>query len=240
MKFKLFIMLLIVAVFLVGIAYSDSSAGGAGGIRYRQQKLIDPYTRAKYFGLNYTKSLYGFGAKDAVSGGFNKGNYGQKGAGGVRNKLYNSLISKGRNPNIVSHYDSSWKGSKMFDVVVNLKSGLEIVKDGKVSEGVGFARIMSQEYAQNADLPYSEIYITVANAPPSNKTEVMGAWLVDEDTGYALHVGNFIVNLRGTGSLNYKMYQYAGAYDQVLLTREPVEPEDPFPHEPVLIGDIKK
>ncbi len=240
MKFKLFIALFILTTFVAGIAYAASSAGGAGGIRYRQEKLIDPYSRAKYFGLNYTKPLYGFGAKDAVSGGKAKGNFGAKGVGGVRNKLYNSLISKGRNPNIVSHYDSGWKGSKNIDTVVYLNSPLQIFKDDLVSQGVGFVRIISQEYSQNANLPYSEIYVTVAIAPPSNRTELMGAWLVDEDTGYTFHLGNFMVSTRGSGSLSYRMYQYVGAYDQILLTREPMEPEDPFPHEPVLLGDIKK
>lgn len=240
MKYKLFVTLFIVITLLVGLSYVGyaGSSAGTSGIRYRHEKLVDPYTRAKYFGLNYTKPLFGYGKRDAesVKG---KSNFGRKGAGGVRNKLYNSFISQGRNPGRVSQFDSGYKGSKNIDKIITLKSSLQTIRDGKTFETSGFARLLSQEYEQNARLPFGEIHIAVQNAPPSNKSEMMGAWLVDDDTGYVLRLGNFFVDLRGGGSFMYRVYQYFGPYDTLLLTREPLIPEDPFPHDTLLVGDIK-
>jgi len=241
MKLTLVVVVCIVLTLVlsvVSIVHADSSSGKTSGIRARLERLSDPYSRAKYFGFNYTKPLFGFGVKDVSNGGMAKGNYGAKGVA-VRNKLYNALISQGRNPGKISHYDSSWKGSKNIDTTVELKPAITITRDNKNSFANGFVRINSQEYEQNAQLPFTEVYVTVANAPPSNKTEIAGAWLVDEDTGYTLRLGNFLIGLRGTGSLTYRMYQFIGPYDTVMVTREPVQPSDPFPHEPVLIGDLQ-
>lgn len=238
MRFKFVIALLIALVLVMGISYSDSSAGSSS-IRYRQEKLIDPYSRQKYFGLNYTKPLFGFGVKDAQSVK-NKGNFGRKGIGGNRNIEYNSFISQGRNPARISQFDSSWKGSKNLDRVIDLRSPLVIDKDSQTTAGKGVARLVAQQYEQNARLPFSQLYINVQNAPPSNATEGIGAWLVDEDSGYILHLGNFFINFRGTGSFTYRVYQYLGNYDMLMLTRESLIPSSPFPSEPILVGDIKK
>ena len=239
---KLFVLALVVVILIIGliaVAYAESSSGGATGIRGRAERLYDPYSRAKYFGANYTKPVFGYGSKDAPNSGKAKGNYGAKGVGGVRNKLYNAMISQGRNPARISHYDSGWKGSKNLDMIVDLKPVFSVERDGHVLYTKGFARINSQEYEQNARLPFSEIDISIVNSIPANKTEIMGAWLVDEDTGYQLHLGNFDVGLRGSGSFTYRVYQFFGPYDNLLITREPVYPTDPFPHEPILIGDLK-
>ncbi len=238
MNYRLVLSLLLVASFLIYVVHADSSAG-FGGIRAREEEKFDPYGRIKYFGESYTKPVFGYGRKDAPSAK-TVGNYGRKGAGGVRNKLYNDLISQGRNPAKISNYDSSWKGSKNMDVTVDLRPLFELNRDKKTLYSNGFARIMSQEYSQTAGLPFSEIHVSVLNAPPSNKTEIMGVWLVDDVSGYPLHIGNFFVNAQGSGSLSYRVYNYFGAYTTLLLTREPLYSTDPFPHEPIFVGDIKR
>ena len=244
MNYKLVIILCIVMTLVVCVVDAASAGGsgfsaGFGGIRAREQEKIDPYSRAKYFGFNYVKPVFGYGRKNAPNAN-TRGNYGRKGSGGVRNKLYASLIPQGRNPRRVSHYDSGYKGSKNLDVSVDLKPVFVVERDKKSVYSNGFARIMSQEYDSAAKSPFSEIHISVVGVPPSNKTETLGAWLVDDNTNYALHLGNFLVNLQGTGSFSYKVYQYFGPYTTLLLTREPLYATDPFPHEPLFVGEIKK
>ena len=238
MQFKFVVALFVALVFVIGISYSDSSAGSSS-IRTRYEKLIDPFSRQKYFGLDYSKPVFGYGVKDAPTGK-NKGNFGRKGIGGNKNIIYNSFIPQGRNPAKISQFDSSWKGSKNLDRVIELRSPLVIEKDGQFSAGGGVARLITQQYNQNARLPFGELYINVQNAPPSNATEGIGAWLVDEDSGYSLHLGNFFINFRGTGSFKYRVYQYLGNYDMLLLSRESLIPSNPFPKEPILVGDIKR
>ncbi|MBI4140403.1 hypothetical protein HY485_01055, partial [Candidatus Woesearchaeota archaeon] len=157
----------------------------------------------------------------------------------ARNKLYNSLYLFGRDPARVSHFDSAWKGSKIIDKIIYLNPTISIEKDNTVTAADGFVRLLSQEYEQNSRLPYSEVHITIVNAPPSADNKIAFAWLVDEDTGYTLPLGNFWINLRGTGSLTYRVYQFLGAYDKFLITDEPVNSESPFPGEPILTGDLK-
>jgi len=238
MNYKLVITVLLVMTFLVYVVSADSSAG-FGGIRARQEEKFDPYSRIKYFGVDYTKPVFGYGRKDSPNAK-TQGDYGAKGSGGVRNKLYASLIPQGRNPGRVSHYDSGFKGSRNLDLSVDLRPLFTMTRDKKDLYSNGFARIMSQEYDQRAGLPLSEIHISVVKAPPSNRTETLGAWLVDDDSGYPLHLGNFFVNAQGSGSFTYRVYQYFGPYDTLLLTREPLIADDPFPHEPVFVGDLVK
>lgn len=241
MDLKLFVVLFIVMTLLlsvVSIVEASSSAGSSSGIRPRLERLSDPFGRAKYFGANYTKPLFGFGKKDAPNAAMGKGVYGAKGVS-ARNKLYNSLYKYGRNPALVSHVDSAWKGSKTIDKIIYLNPRVSVEKDDKVTAADGFVRLLSHEYNQNSRLPYTEIHVSIVNAPPSVQNEIAAAWVVDEDTGYTLPLGNFWINLRGTGSLTYRVYQFFGAYDTLLITTESLNSKSPFPSEPILTGDLK-
>lgn len=233
MKYKVWIVLFIVTTLLIGVVEA------LGGIRSRQERVFDPNSRAKYFSDQHIKPMFGFGSKDAPDAANAKGSFGSKAAGGVRNKLYNSLISQGRNPKRVSHYDAGYKGSRNLDKTIYFRPASVLQKDAQETQTYGFARMYSQEYEQNARLPFTETYITIANGPALTESEVAGAWLADEDTGYMLHLGNFLVGRRGTGSFTHRIFQFFGPYDKLLITREPLNPAKPLPGEVVFIGDLK-
>ncbi len=241
MNLKSFVVLFIVLtlfVSVISIVYAGSSSGSSGGIRTRLERLSDPFSRQKYFGAGYEKPVFGYGKKDA-STGMGKGAFGAKGVS-ARNKLYNSLYLFGRDPARVSHFDSAWKGSKIIDKIIYLNPVISVEKDNKVTAADGFVRLLSQEYEQNARLPYSEVHVTVVNAPPSSANKIAAAWLVDEDTGYVFPLGEFWINLRGTGSLSYKVYQFFGVYDTFVITEEDLNSQSPFPSEDILlVGDLK-
>ena len=224
-----FVLLLLSAVFVA----AESS------IRQRQERLFDPDGREKYFCGDYKKPLFGYGRRDSPDAK-SKANFGRRGGGGVRNLMFNSMIPQGRNPARISHFDSGFKGSKNMDEVVELKSDYTFTRDGQTVFPGGFARIVSQEYKQEVSMPFAEIHIRVVNVPPLAPGEVLSAWLVDEDTGYVLRLGDFMIGLQGSGSFAYEVYHYFTPYDEVRVTREKAYRLDLLPHDVVLSGAIIK
>jgi len=69
----------------------------------------------------------------------------------------------------------------------------------------------------------------------STYDEIYEAWLVDQDTGYQLSLGLFIVDQDGYTKFSFGSDNYANPYDMVVVTKEPYPDEDPRPSGDVML-----
>lgn len=235
------VIIVVIAVLLVG------SVLAFGGIKNREDRLIDPFGRAKYFGESYQKPLIGYGLKDAP-----RGSFGQQGFNGGREDFLNSVIPQGRNPGRVSQHDSGYRGYRMMDEIVEL-SPVESYKRSNLAEAPirVTARLVSSQRNTVTELPKSSVMIQALNLPVLNAGYVYEAWLMDEESGYALSLGLFRTNLR-SGITTSKLGMSGGAggllandgvydltlYDTIAVTKEPFPDSNPHPGEIVAIGSV--
>ncbi len=79
----------------------------------------------------------------------------------------------------------------------------------------------------------------VYNLDQLDNDEIYEVWFVDDDTGYKLTGGIFIVDSRGDERHSASFTTYLDVYDRVVVTVEPYPDEDPNPSgEVALVADI--
>ncbi|RJQ19988.1 anti-sigma factor [Candidatus Woesearchaeota archaeon] len=102
----------------------------------------------------------------------------------------------------------------------------------------GTARVESSAWD---GYPRGAVRVTTKDLPPSDRIGMQfEAWLVDDDTGYRLSLGQFYTLFGGVGELRYDGSLYFDAYDRVEITVEPFEDLDVLPGQVVLEGPIQK
>ena len=232
---------------LVLVVLLAGSVVALSGIKSREDRLMDPYGRQKYFGEGYEKPLIGYGLKDAP-----RGSYGKEGVNGGREDFLNSVIPQGRNPGRVSHYDAGYRGYRMIDSIVELTPFESYKRSNLANAPVRItARVVSAQYNSVTELPKSTVLIRAINLPALGKSEVYEVWLMDEESGYALSLGFLRSNLRsgittaktglmgGLGGLLASDGTYdLTLYDTIAVTREPYPDMNPHPGEMVALGSV--
>ncbi len=234
-------------IFCIITALLVGSVLAASGIRNREERLMDPYGRQKYFGEGYEKPLIGYGLKDAP-----RGSYGRQDFNGGREDFLNSVFRQGRNPGRVSHFDAGYRGYRMMDEIVSL-APLETYTRSNRAEAPPrvTARLVSTQSDPVTELPKSAVYLQAANLPALAPERVYEVWLMDEDSGYSLSLGFLRSNLRsgvttsriglsgGLGGLLATDGTYdLTLYETIAVTEEPFPDPDPRPGEIVMIGSI--
>lgn len=233
--------IVVIAVLLVGTVFA------LGGIKNREDRLIDPFGRSKYFGEGYKKPLIGYGLKNAP-----RGSFGQQGFNGGREDFLNSVIPQGRNPGRVSQFDSGYRGYRMIDEIVELSSVESYKRSNRAEAPVRVsARVVSSQRNSVTELPKSSVFIQALNLPALNADEVYEAWLMDEESGYSFSLGFLRSNLRsgittskigasgGLGGLLASDGTYdLTLYDTIAVTKEPFPDLNPHPGEIVAIGSV--
>jgi len=189
-----------------------------------------------YFGEDYEKPLGGFGSKAA-----SRGSFGLKGTSSVEKTLpYNSFIARGRDPTRISNFDPNMRGSSRRNVYVELEplqTGL-IFQNNFPTTSRGAARLVS-EVPGNTGPPRGTVVMQVRDLLPIEKDEVYEAWLVDEDTGYALSMGVFRPVTYGTTTFNFQTENFLHLYEVIMVTKEPFPDHDKWPGDDVvLVGSI--
>jgi len=95
--------------------------------------------------------------------------------------------------------------------------------------------------SESAGYPRTAITVNTKDLPSSfSERCYFEVWLVDDDTDYALSLGMFFTSMGGSAEFNYNYNNYVGAYDRILITKEPFYDENPLPGEIVLEGLIEK
>lgn len=238
MKLALSIALL---VLLVPLAFAvEAGWGGYAGTSATLRRMQDPYTRYSYFGENYTKSTVGYGSKGP--------NYGQTTTGaksafsGVFNLDTNSYYNRGRDPSKISNSDPNVRGFAQVDQVVTLLPYdiLEYEENTAQRGPRGTARIISRGDAYgaglNSRLPNTQVFVQTIDLPPIPSTQAYEAWLLDEESGYALSLGILKSGGKFTAQLNNEFSRSVAGFDGVMITQEAYPDIDPSPQETVLFG----
>ena len=223
-----------------------------GGIKNREDRLMDPYSRSKYFGEGYKKPLIGYGQQNAP-----KGSFGRRDFHGGRDKFTVSIIPQGRNPGRVSHFDAGYRGYKMMDKIVDLEPyGAYERLNLETAPPRVKARIFSSELnpgSPSTKLPKSRVLISASNLPALADYEAYEVWISDEDSGFSFSLGFLRPGLRSGANLAELsnvggiggLLEHDGAfnlfeYDSIFITKEPVYDTDPRPGEIIMWGDINK
>ena len=217
----------------------DTGTSGYAGINSQLTRANDPHSRYRYFGPSYQSTFGGYGSKAA-----NPTDYGSKGATSVKQNLdTNSYSAQGRNVNRISNVDPNFRGYSRIDVSVDLQPMDLLLIESKQKTARATARITSKgdQYGAgtNEPNPTTDVRIQTQNLPPVGENRIYEAWLVDEDTEYALSIGFLRSGLDLASSLTFSFSRSAAPFDAVMITSEPFPDKNPQPGDAVLYGTIR-
>lgn len=93
----------------------------------------------------------------------------------------------------------------------------------------------------SAGYPTSTITVNTKDLPSSfSERCFFEVWTVDDDTGFAMSHGMFFTSLGGSAEFEVNYNNYMGAYDRIVITKEPFYDDNPLPGEVMLEGVIEK
>jgi len=219
----------------VAVAVYEAGYGGYSGVAGRERRLYDPFSRDQYFGEGYTKPYVNYGSKGPT---YRVTNTGAKSAySSVFNLDTNAYTSRGRDPAKISNHDPNVRGYGRIDEAVDLLpySPVEQSFDDQPTISKGTARIVSSATPYGSDNSNkaairSSIYIHLQDLPPLGENEIYEAWLLDEDSEYALSLGLVTTGQQFTGYLSAEIARLLLPFDAVMITREPFPDLDPNPN----------
>ncbi len=213
----------------------------------RERRAYDPYSRERYFGQDYNRDFANYGAKGPT---YRVTNTGFKSAfSNVFNLDTNTFTNRGRDPSKISNWDPGILGYARLDASVELlpysPTGEVIAHEAVLPKGA--ARVVStgNEYGEglNKARPKSQIFVIAQYLPPVGEYEIYEAWLLDDETEYALSLGLIKSGEGLTGSgytsqLFFEIQRNVHMFDNIMITREAYPDPDPSPGEIVLMGKI--
>ncbi len=240
---------LIIALFLVSIVAAlptfqvyDNNIDSYGGQIARDRRIFDPYTRDRYFGADYYRPYQNFGQKGPTNMLLNTG--AKSAYSSVFNLDTNSMTNEGRNPGKISNWDPKVRGYPRLDKSVSLLP-YDPVEQSFAQTPVlaqGTARLLSigDVYGSGMDKPFpqTQIQIVLQNLPPADDNEIYEAWLLDDQSGYALNLGIMKSAAKTTAELLFTIPRQVYMFEHVIITKEPFPDEDPRPGEIILAGNI--
>lgn len=218
----------------------DTNIDSYTGQIARDRRIFDPYSRSRYFGLEYERQYLNYGMKGPTDRMMNTG--GKSAFSGVFNLDTNSFTNMGRTPGHISNWDPNVRGYARLDVSVPLLPNipLDLLVGPNAALTKGTARIISLGDAYGAGLnkpaPRTQFFLQAVNLPPVGTDEVYEAWLFDEDTEYPLSLGLLQVGAGITTGLFFEINRKVDMFDAVMITKEPFPDTDPNPGEIVLYG----
>jgi len=125
-------------------------------------------------------------------------------------------------------YELRGTGDQTFEYRLNLNS-IEPYK------GSGFATVRS---IKQRGTSISTLQLRVSGLTAAKTNQVYETWLVDEDSGYTLSLGQFATSMTGAASFAATYRGYFHEFDQIMVTLEPFPDNDPRPGRVVLSGDF--
>jgi len=227
---------------LIGSAFAQNFAeqgnGGYAGVNSRLVRADDPFSRYRYFGPDYQYPFAGYGSKGSSSK-----NFGEKGTtSSAFNLDTSSRTPQGRNPARISNVDPNFRGYSKVDTSVKLEPFTQQFFAGQLKYAQATARLVMKgaAYGQgtNEAIPSSEVSIQTKNLLPLGNDNIYEAWLVDEDTEYALAIGFLRSGIDLASSLRFSFSRSLAPFDAVMITVEPFPDTDPRPGETILYGSI--
>jgi hypothetical protein len=192
----------------------------------------------------YIKPFGGFGAKGASGG--------SRGAKGVEegslNLPSNAFIPNGRNPAKISNPYASFQGYQNINQYIDLvKPDNSLITRPQINGSPqGYARIVNYR-RQQVGLLDTAIQLRTRDLPLIAPYFTYGVWLVDEDTGYTMLLGNLQPQAIGrTADFKFNSIpnSYGGSYplvpfDTMMVTIQPYPDNDQLPGPVVLTGDMR-
>lgn len=223
----------------------DNNVDGYAGQLARDRRIYDPYTRERYFGSDYQRQFNNFGSKGPTDRLLNTG--AKSGFSSVFNLDTNTFSNRGRDPSFISNFDPGVRGYARLDRYIDLLpySPVEQLIGPNEVLAKGVTRILStgNEYGVglNKALPRSQVFIQAINLQPVGEHYVYEAWLLDDETEYALSMGVLKSGAGLTTQLvDWEIRRLVHMFEHVMITREPYPDPDPTPGEIILMGDINK
>ena len=221
--------LLIIILTISAIAIATAQSNSPWSIPYKPDTGSAERKRAIAFGEDFTIPVGWTGIK--YSTGTRQTLGGFKGSTGVDVNLpYNEYIKYARNPGHISNFDPRMRGYTIVNEFVELEPleypyYIQQDKPLLVEKPSGAARVVSQRrnqfQTQRSNMPYSTVSLRVKNLPELGEYEVYEAWLVDEDTGYALSIGRVLPPMVGkVTTLNFDISNTIQFYDYIMVTKE--------------------
>ena len=240
------LMLLAVTVMAISQDYQvyDDNFYGYTGQLARDRRYYDPYTRERYFGSDYQRQLVNYGMKGPPNRVLNTGS--KSAFSSVFNVDTNSYSNRGRDPSYISNYDPGIRGYTRLDRTIYLLpfEPIEQFVGPKQVIAKGTARILStgDQYGAGLNQPYpsTQMIIQLINLQPAGDGYVYEAWLLDDETEYALSMGLLKSGVGLTSQFTCQISRLVYMFDKVMITKEIFPDPDPGPGEIVLMGDINK
>lgn len=218
-------------------------------VPFKDDTLTAETKRDIYFGKDFEPPLGWTGMKYATNSRQTIDTF--KGSTSVDSNLpYNEYIIQGRNPQATRNYDPRVRGYPILDEYVDL---IPVESPTYYEQGSrklpntpqGAIRIVTNRDSQKQQysyMPRSTLYLRISYLPELNPYEIYEAWLVDEETGYALSIGRVIPP--GFGRLSTLRFDIAKElynYDYVMVTKENFPELERGPQGDVmLLGEIPK
>jgi len=248
----------LIALLLVGTVLAlhdfyvlDPDTEGYSGYKARDRRIYDPFSRGRYFGAGYAREYVNYGAKGPT---YRVTNTGSKSAySATFNIDTNAVIPRGRSPKNLARYDPKIRGFNIIDEVVELLpyEPSQAQFSGFDTTPRGTARVVSLGDIYGATLsdpfPRTQIFINLINLPPLgagyrgtplNTGLVYEAWLVDDESEYAMSLGIFEYRSGLTAQLRFENRFLADKFDELRVSVEPYPDNDPRPGEIILSGRI--
>jgi len=223
------IIFLLVILTVSVIAIVTAQTDNPWSLPYKPDTGSAERKRAIAFGEDFTRPVGWTGIKYATGTRQTLGGF--KGSTGVDVNLpYNEYIKYARNPGHISNFDPRMRGYTIVNEFVELEPleypyYIQQDKPLLVEKPSGAARVVSQRrnqfQTQRSNMPYSSVSLRVKNLPELGEYEVYEAWLVDEDTGYALSMGRVLPPMVGkVTTLNFDISNTIQFYDYIMVTKE--------------------
>lgn len=192
----------------------------------------------------YVRPYGGFGAK-----GSSRGSFGAKGVEeGSSNLASNAFIPNGRNPSAIRNPYSSARGYEVINKYAELTGAATALTSRPQINGTprGYARIVNYR-RHDVGLLDTSIQLRTRDLPPIAPDFTYAAWLVDEETGYAMNVAYFQPTAIGrvtdvffmSVSNSYGGSFPLGPYDTIMVTVQPYPDNDQLPGPVVMAADIR-
>ncbi len=238
---RILVLAVVIAVIVSTVVFA-TQLGYTAETRYTYNPGIsvkrDIVFSSNRYGMTYVWPYGGFGSKTA-----SRGSFGQKGSEeGASNLPYGDWIKQGRDPGHISNYYSSARGYTIVNKYIDLLPvDLSLIQRPQINGSPqGYARVISQQ-SQDTGLPGGTVYFRSKELPPLPPNFIYETWLVDEDTGYSLSIGQFQpANIGRVTSLQYDISSPLTPYDSMMVTLEMYPDDSPQPGMVVLSGVLKE
>ncbi|MBW3002347.1 hypothetical protein KY338_04250 [Candidatus Woesearchaeota archaeon] len=237
---KLLVILIFVSILALSVAAEQWT------LPFKKDTFSAEKKRDIYFGDQFVRPVGWTGIKYATNSRQTIGGF--KGSTSIDSNLpYNEWIIQGRNPQATRNYDPRVRGYPILDEFVDLiPIEAPSYDQGSVllpRQPSGAVRIVTNrdsQKTQHSYMPRSTIYLRVGYLPELEPYEIYEAYLVDEDTGFALSIGRIIPP--GIGQLNTLQFEIANdlyPYEFVMVTKENFPERQKGPQgDVVLLGEI--